>query len=271
MRRPAFNRRFWDLLIVAGVLVTVWRGAEAFSEWRRAPVADEVKLLTRGDVLRASVRWETSPRHLVLLVSTSCPACEASAEFYKRLFTQVRDLKQARTVIVSPQPASEVRAWLDRHAIVAEQIVSVRDPAALGFTVFPSLLLVDQAGRVTDVLLRRLSDTEQSAILERLADMDAAPLDNTDYAPEIDDRQLTELSAASSVQLLDVRERRLFAEFHRPGAMNIPADEISSRAPVELASSDPVVVACSPGGMSVCRSVGRALRRLSFDVRLLRP
>jgi phage shock protein E len=67
--------------------------------------------------------------------------------------------------------------------------------------------------------------------------------------------QVTQREAQALVQagarLVDVRTPEEFAEGHMPGALNVPVDVLSARAPGELAPQDgPVVVYCRTGRRS---------------------
>jgi rhodanese-related sulfurtransferase len=59
---------------------------------------------------------------------------------------------------------------------------------------------------------------------------------------EIDEAQLRTLMASAQVAILDVRERDDFTRQHRPGAINIPDNELAVRAYIEVDRQRPVVI-----------------------------
>lgn len=67
---------------------------------------------------------------------------------------------------------------------------------------------------------------------------------------EIDEAQLKSLT---HYKVLDIRDRAAFAADHRPDALNIPLDELPSRAKAELSTAGTVVVDCSQETVARCR------------------
>jgi rhodanese-related sulfurtransferase len=95
---------------------------------------------------------------------------------------------------------------------------------------------------------------------------------NTISIPEIDEDQLRQMPPAARPLLLDVRNRDDFARDHRPGAINVPTDEVYVRARAELDVSKAVVVDCSQGEPSWCRMGARRLLERGFtQVTILIP
>jgi hypothetical protein len=78
---------------------------------------------------------------------------------------------------------------------------------------------------------------------------------------EIDETELRRLVTAEKPTLLDIRERGDFTRSHRPGAVNIPRDELVARAGIELDRTRPVVIDCSQAETSQCRNVASSLIR----------
>lgn len=66
--------------------------------------------------------------------------------------------------------------------------------------------------------------------------------------------------AASKPIILDIRERDDFKRQHRPGAINIPGNELAIRSYIELDSTRPVVIDCTFTETVTCHSAARTLR-----------
>jgi rhodanese-related sulfurtransferase len=78
---------------------------------------------------------------------------------------------------------------------------------------------------------------------------------------EIGEAEFKSLLASSRPTVLDIRERDDFRRAHHAGAVNIPRDEISIRAYIELDRLRPVVIDCSRAETRDCHSVARTLLR----------
>lgn len=78
---------------------------------------------------------------------------------------------------------------------------------------------------------------------------------------EIDDAELKRLMATEKPTLLDIRERDDFKRDHHPAALNIPRDELTARAGIELDSKRPLVIDCSRTETQDCRNAASSLIR----------
>jgi rhodanese-related sulfurtransferase len=90
-------------------------------------------------------------------------------------------------------------------------------------------------------------------------------------AETIDLNQLNRLIAAGKAVVLDIRERDAYRRSHREGALNIPMNELSLRAPIELRGAAQVVLDCSQGQESRCRVAAHFLEAEKFRVLMFVP
>jgi rhodanese-related sulfurtransferase len=252
-------------LVLVAAVATGWRVIAGI----RPPSPSENpsrNLISPGRSLNVpGVDWTSRSRHAVVLVSTTCRPCLENAGFYRELASRTKADPKTDFIVLSPEPAKTVSDWLKTEQIVAQSIVQVSDPASEGFLVYPTFLLVNDRGVVTDALLGPIRGQYEVAIWSRFANTAAAPLNNTTYAPEVlSDAELSTILRGAEAQLLDIRDRPDYATGHRAGAVNIPADELPSRAPVELRRTDPIVLLCFEGAITPCRSVGNRLRNAGF-------
>jgi rhodanese-related sulfurtransferase len=79
--------------------------------------------------------------------------------------------------------------------------------------------------------------------------------------PEIDVLELAELRAGG-VPLIDVRRVEEYKEFHVPGAVLVPLDEVVERA-AEIPKDQRVYVICAAGGRS--RKAAEYLNQQGYD------
>jgi rhodanese-related sulfurtransferase len=218
--------------------------------------------LLPGDTLALpGGEWKGASPHIVLFLSPSCHACNDSLPFYRALSAYVGARPGARLTVVSPESISSVKAWLLKSGVSPTQVLQNTKLPEYGVAVAPTLVLVNPDGIVTDTLSRSLETKDEAALWARVASHQGKPLNNTRYAPEIDEGTMRALVPSGTPVVVDIRDREQYARRHRAGALNIPADEIPSRAPRELSRSTPIVIDCPAERRSDCRIASELLLR----------
>ncbi len=164
-----------------------------------------------------------------------------------------------------------MREWLEANQVMADQVLQHRDLLDFGLSLTPTLLMVDASGSVTDVILGRLTATDESVVMNRLKEpTSTSTIDNTSYVNEIS--QEAHRRSGRKPRLLDIRDRDAYVERGRAGSTNIPSDELSTRAPLELDPSEALLVDCVGVPFLRCRAAGKALTALGFsEIELLMP
>ena len=211
-------------------------------------------------------------RNVFLLVSATCAACNESIPLYRDLGDYARTAPGWRFVIATTDDVETIEEWAVTHGIRHDVLMEMRDAVSLGFTLTPTLLLTEDDGAVTDVLLRRLSPEDESMLWRRLRRPDSVlPLSNAGYAAEIGGVEFEELmrTQGERVIVVDVRSR---ADYQASGvgraATNIPIDELAVRGPVELlgrTAPEKVVVDCTSIDWVRCRRAGRILEDIGME------
>jgi hypothetical protein len=239
--RLVILRRVFDTAVLVAVLVTAWRflgssrGRESTTE---AAPATRVEL---GSALKLPGHvWPA--RTVVLAIQTTCAACNADLPFYAALTTRLA-VPSAELLVLAPDSPKVINAWLESRAIRATTRPQV-DLAGMGFVVTPTLAIVNGHGVVTDLLAGALSPEQEAAVYQRLNGVSTTPLNNTTYAALQTESEFERLGGTPGQTVLDVRSRETFAVGHRPGAVNIPHDELVVRAPIELPLNSPVAIDC---------------------------
>ena len=275
--------RVLDGVIITVVIVLLSLVADDPRSTSRGPASGTSDSTAWPELIRPGARlvlpgieWSDSARNIFLLVSSTCPACNESVAFYRDLANLVQELPRTRLLAAAADGADRVRDWAKTHAIPYDAMVELENPILFGFTLTPTLLLVDDKGVVTDVLLRRLAADEESLVMRRLRHPDSTrPLNNTGYVTEIDRNELEHLMTEEQEApvVLDVRRRSDRRLDRREGAVSIPMDELAIRAPVELAGrSERMVVDCTEMHWVQCRSAGHILKNAGVEnVSILRP
>lgn len=154
-----------NILVIAAVVLLItsitWSFVRHYTSLRlpRSSIQRGTKL-TLPDV-----EWSLSRQNLVLVLSTHCQYCNASAPFYRRLVEQVAFTNQTRLIAIFPQTTSQSRQYLARQEI---EINTVREaaPVSLGVKGIPTLILVDANGVVTQSWDGMLSSDAEHQVLD---------------------------------------------------------------------------------------------------------
>lgn len=244
---PTRRLRAVDLVLAALAVATVVRFVVA-----SGPAEDSIPFRLRLglSVPPIGIDWSSAPRTLVLVVRSTCPACEKSTGFYARLAAQLAAANVPLRV-VSEETTEVVGAWLAGASINPVAVTPRTDLATLGLVATPTLLLVDSSGVVTDIWVGVLSKEDEVALDQRLRGDRHQPLTNLRVPAVITRSEWTQLRARGDV-LLDVRDRGSFAESSTDGAINIPSDELVDRGPFELDLTRRFVIDCLHSSFSRC-------------------
>jgi rhodanese-related sulfurtransferase len=247
-------------------------------------VTGHATLLKLGEVVSVpDVDWRESQSTLVFALSASCRACADSASFYRALLNQNGNGRW-QAVAVLPQTLDVATAYMHSRGYLIEKVRQM-DLAAIGLSGTPTLLLVDNQGRLLQQWIGRLSPEEEADVAHHLGITGwrkrAAP-DGERTTPEFvavgnsplitSDELRAMLHRDRRVNVLDVRERPNFQRGRIAGALNIPLDELSVRVPHEVDPNELTVVycrfqpACAANGVSsVCSRAVDQLRRSGIE------
>jgi hypothetical protein len=259
MRRPRLRRVVDIVLVLATLLATmrIWSATHdpGWGALTRRPIA----LSSQFDV--PGVDWSRSPRTLVMAITTSCPACEAGLSDYKVLATT--SLSQAvRLVVVGAERADRLRLWLSAASIHPDYVVSVPDLSQWGITIVPTIMIVNSSGIVTDIVAHRPAPEQLERLRARLTDrMASSPINEPAEPPLISSQELAQRLASPGTLVVDPRSRQNFRRVHRPGAINVPVDELMARAS-EVVSARSVLVDCARTSSDQCLKAIVTLRSL---------
>lgn len=148
------------------VLVRSYFGPIAESKDRTTPPPITQNLtLQKGDVLNASdVNWLPNGRTLVLALSTTCHFCTESAPFYQKLS---KNHGSVRLVAAFPQTTNEGELYLDKFGVKVDEVKQVSFEK-LRIAGTPTLVLIDNGGKVTRTWEGALSPERESEVLNAL-------------------------------------------------------------------------------------------------------
>jgi hypothetical protein len=213
-----------------------------------------------------NVSW-TAPRNVVLAISSTCPACRESERLYSTLSRMAKERADLRVIVVAQSTDAGIAQWLNQANIHPSAIVQLERPVQYGFTETPAIYVVNNAGVVTDVLMRHLTQVQELSLWARLDGRSSHPLDLSFTIEEVDAAAVNKLVDGTGAQIVDIRERRLFDRQRNNSAINIPADELVVRGPIELRAGSTIIIDCKGIERAPCKTSAEGLVRVGFQVK----
>lgn len=209
-----------------------------------------IKQVRIGSTMRLSgISWADAPHTVVMAVSTTCPYCRASATFYKALVSNSAPRK-FRVVAVLPEPLDVAKRSLPALGITGLADIQQVNYEALGLSATPELIVINQQGRVEAAWIGRLNKVQEAEVFAKLGVTrfvakgtevsDVTAHESEFVAPQ----QVHALLEDPTTVLVDTRARIGFQQAHIVGALNIPLDELYSRAVHELSPQKSLLIFC---------------------------
>lgn len=161
---------------VAIVLVAVLLGVALFKNYLLGGTARAVAPpsgIAAGTKLSVEgMDWARNRRTLLLVLSDHCHFCTESADFYKRLAADGAAHDGTRLVALLPQSVAAGRAYLEGLGVAVDDVKQAQ-PGAVGVEGTPTLILVNDAGEVTESWVGKLTHEGEEAVLTRLRARDS--------------------------------------------------------------------------------------------------
>ncbi len=148
------------IVAVAVFLVVVARN-EFFAP-RPQPQPNPEKDLAGKTISLPGISFANGHDSLVLIVSTNCHFCRDSLPFYKQLTEKVHG--KLDLIAVLPEPETDAKKFLADSGVQPERVVKAT-PDSIGVHGTPTVLLVDDKGRVKNVWIGRLDEAGQKQLL----------------------------------------------------------------------------------------------------------
>ena len=139
----------------------------------RGPAPNEVKV---GDQLPGldAYKWDAHDRTLVLALRSGCHFCEASMPFYRRL-AQLEQSNQigVHLIAVFPDDPAVVRQVEETQQLTIEAVAGF-ELGQVKVQGTPTLMLVDEQGRVSKVWMGELPAAEEAEVIAAISKPPAA-------------------------------------------------------------------------------------------------
>ncbi|MGB7923564.1 MAG: hypothetical protein WCF57_10000 [Pyrinomonadaceae bacterium] len=113
------------------------------------------------------VDWAKNGQTLLLVLSSDCRYCTASAPFYQRLADATAGRPDIHLIAIFPQAVEEGQKYLDDLGVSIKEIRQEL-PGNTGAGGTPTLILVDAHGIVKKSWVGQLSAPEESEVLDQL-------------------------------------------------------------------------------------------------------
>ncbi len=140
---------------------------------RQVAKAPELELgLEKGLTLPLiqGVNFADSGRTLLIVMNTQCGYCADSVQFYNRVMdAQVNAKSPVRILALFPNSGEEVRKFVDERHLKVDA-VSRTDLVKLKLTGTPTLVLVDDAGRICDFWVGKLTPDNEDQVIKSVTD-----------------------------------------------------------------------------------------------------
>jgi len=155
-----------NLCIIALAIVIGGLLAKRF-HFKSPEKLSDVSISAGTKVTLQDIDWSKNDKTLLLVISTQCKFCSASASFYRQLATNAEVLQKAKVVALLPQSVQEGRGYLRSLDVPIDDIRQV-SPSAIGVKATPTLILVNNSGTVTDSWVGQLQADKEAEVLAKL-------------------------------------------------------------------------------------------------------
>lgn len=134
-------------------------GANRTTEFKEISAGEKISL--------TDVDWANSDKALLVVIAKGCHFCSDSAAFYQRLAQETTRRKNVKLVAVFPHAVEEGKEYLNGLGVqISELLQASVDSIKVRGT--PTLILVNDAGVVTDTWLGQLPPDKESEVFSRL-------------------------------------------------------------------------------------------------------
>ena len=151
------------IILVAISLVVVLVKRFVFT----SPSEPTVQSNVGAKLSQPDIDWTKSNKNVVLMLSNTCHFCSESAPFYKRLVQEQTKRGTFRLTAVLPQPVSDGQKYLNGLGVEINEIKQL-SPGGIRIQGTPTILLVNDAGVVTEEWLGKLPPEKEDEVLSRL-------------------------------------------------------------------------------------------------------
>ena len=154
-------------IIAVVILIGIVSARNYLPSLRRSNINHDYRVAAGSNMSLPGVDWRRNGQTLLLVLDTKCPHCMASAPFYQELARVAAQNRGVQLVAVLPQDIRESKQYLSDLSV---PIDDVRQSGfnELGVQGTPTLILVNQQGRVEQSWPGKLPPDQETEVLERI-------------------------------------------------------------------------------------------------------
>ena len=131
-------------------------------------VSDGLKTGLRLPVV-PNINFADSPSTVVIAMSTHCRFCTESISFYKKIAASQRtQFPGSRVIAIFPEAAQDVRLYMQQNQLDIQSVPAV-DLAALNVAGTPTVMFVDNAGKVVNFWTGKLTPEAERLVLNTMS------------------------------------------------------------------------------------------------------
>jgi hypothetical protein len=156
-----------NICIIAAALIVCAAVAKRFVLKSPSSEVDIPGVAAGTKINLADVDWARNGHTLLLVLSTGCKFCSASAPFYQHLVSNAASMRGTKLIAVLPQNVQQSREYLNGLKVSIDDVKQA-SPASLGVRATPTLMLVNSAGIVTNSWVGQLSPEKEAKMLAQL-------------------------------------------------------------------------------------------------------
>jgi thioredoxin-related protein len=131
----------------------------------RSDTRPQVSAGTRLSV--PDIDWAKNGRTLMVVLSTNCRFCTASAPLYQQIAQETSQRQDIKVIALFPQPVADAEKYLSSLGVAISEVKQIT-PDVVGVRGTPTLLLVDNTGTVQKVWIGKLPPDKESEVLKEL-------------------------------------------------------------------------------------------------------
>lgn len=208
---------------------------------------------------------------IIVVLDKNCRFCKQQIPFYRQLAESSRT-HNVKLIFAFPHNRQDGIDYLHAEQIVAKDAIRI-SMQSLDIRGTPTLLLLNSEGKILAKWVGELSRPVEDYIVSILGLSEQAIIDgdspflrlgNPKETPVIQPADLRKQLAEKTTTIIDIGDRKEFAENHIAGSINIPEDELYSRALNELPESVSIVLFSRRLDAHKIRNAELVLRSLGF-------
>ncbi|HEX8565936.1 MAG TPA: hypothetical protein VF648_09725 [Pyrinomonadaceae bacterium] len=152
-------------LLLFGFLINKWFNSKQNQSANSLPAEKNIPAGTKINL--PEIDWSKNGRTLLVVLQKGCRFCTESGGFYQRLVNETANYTDLKLVAILPQKQEDSKAYLSQLGVNINEIRQ-STLSALGVAGTPTLILIDDQGKVVNSWVGRLPEIGEKSVLAAL-------------------------------------------------------------------------------------------------------